>query len=1605
MHHRILLLLLLLPLLSLAQETPSTVVTTNADLVDPADGLISLREALAYAGTGILGTHITFNLPATSGTTIHLTDKFNLTGITRSISGLNLGPGGGTVRLVAASGNCIFLLTGHANLTLDHLTLSHGNRPIQSGGAILNNRSTLTATHCLFDTNSSGFNGGAISCVGNGATASVLLLRDCHFLDNEATSSSTTQYGGAAIYCRQTNAHISSCSFEGNHGVWGGAIKTTNTTLVIDSCTFSGNSSDHRGGAIEALTSSLTLFNTLFDSNSVHMGSPSLADPLSGGAIYSSATRLQIANCAFSHNTTPGSGGALFFDDNADSLSLIVTRSTFGYNSSTSSDGGALGLVYGHDSSWALVTACSFLHNQARHGGAVYTAYNVATDAPTLIASSTFAYNQATWSGGGGALSMGTQAQLCNNLFLSNLSAAAPNDLYASLSVYSHHNVWDTPVSASVSSTADILLSSLPPQFPLNALGQPLTFQAEVCTVQHTLFPAHIGSYLSDSGVSVAVDSVGRDVSYWDGVHWVSVATAQPVTSAVPDSLDQIGHPRGPLGIPKSIGSVQRTAYQFDTATLCPDDIYLWQGLPLTLSGDYSDTTLHGLFDTISQMHLVVFPSSGIVSSQTSCEGYQWHDSDYAVSGTYTFPYLDSNGCPSTDTLHLVINYGNHNAYQVTAIDSFNWHSTRYTTSGIFDYSYLNTVGCPSTDTLYLTIIHSSHNAEHITACESYTWHGVDYTASDVYLYSYLNDQNAPSSDTLYLTINHGSHNAYFDTACENFQWHGTEYLVSGEYTYDYINTDDCPSTDTLHLVVHQGSHLSFSDTACETYQWHGTEYLISGEHIFDYFNTENCPSIDTLHLVINHGSHYAYSITAVDSYTWHGSTYFVSGLYTYSYIDESGCPSADTLHLTINYSSHNTESITACDYYVWHGLRYTTSGQYTYSYLNEQGVPNTDTLYLTINHGSHNSYADTACETYLWHGTDYLISGDYTYNYINTENCPSTDTLHLVINYGTHNSYADTTCDSYQWHGTEYLISGEYTFDYINTENCPSTDTLHLVINYGSHNSYADTACETYLWHGTDYLISGDYTYNYINTENCPSTDSLHLVINHGTHNSYADTACDSYQWCGTEYLISGVYTFNYINVENCPSTDTLHLTIIHSSHNVENVTACESYTWHDSVYTVTGQYSYSYVNEQGAESEDSLYLTVVYGSHVVSVDTVCDSFMWQGTVYMASGEFTYAYVNSDGCASEDTLRLTVAHSESVKTDTAVCDSFYWTGTGLTYFWEDSETTVLTDTAVLTTVAGCDSTVVLQITLHASSQRNLQDSVCVGSALWFHGTECVHEGIYRFDTVGSEGCDSTVGLELTVVTPPEVSISQEVLCDEEKYRLSAETEAPYVRWFGDGDVVGESTLVVEPRDSLLYTVRADWRDTLFCPSYDSVLLLPLTVPRAVLSVSPQALDEGHLTLTAISEGRGQVWRRWSVNGVEQTERGSKMVYEAQVGMDSVCVELLVGDEVCQDSARVCVQVRHPHLYVPNVFLPGDGEPRRQLFCVTKTRDVLWGKVAVFDRAGRKVFAAESLDECWNGTCDGQPCPQGSYVYSIKYATSVMPQGVLTLTGTVTLLR
>ena len=159
-----------------AQEVPSTIVTTNLDIVNNSDNLTSLREAITHAGTGTCGNAITFNLPSSCSNTINLTGSIALNGDTCIVDGTNLGANGGRIRLVAGSNSRIFYMHAYAHLTLENIVLAHGYQTNLSGGGILNNNATLIARNCQFDTCYSGLNGGAISSRGTSLTRSTLIL-------------------------------------------------------------------------------------------------------------------------------------------------------------------------------------------------------------------------------------------------------------------------------------------------------------------------------------------------------------------------------------------------------------------------------------------------------------------------------------------------------------------------------------------------------------------------------------------------------------------------------------------------------------------------------------------------------------------------------------------------------------------------------------------------------------------------------------------------------------------------------------------------------------------------------------------------------------------------------------------------------------------------------------------------------------------------------------------------------------------------------------------------------------------------------------------------------------------------------------------------------------------------------------------------------------------------------------------------------------------------------------------------------------------------------------------------------------------------------------
>jgi gliding motility-associated-like protein len=91
-----------------------------------------------------------------------------------------------------------------------------------------------------------------------------------------------------------------------------------------------------------------------------------------------------------------------------------------------------------------------------------------------------------------------------------------------------------------------------------------------------------------------------------------------------------------------------------------------------------------------------------------------------------------------------------------------------------------------------------------------------------------------------------------------------------------------------------------------------------------------------------------------------------------------------------------------------------------------------------------------------------------------------------------------------------------------------------------------------------------------------------------------------------------------------------------------------------------------------------------------------------------------------------------------------------------------------------------------------------------------------------------------------------------------------------------------------------------------------------------------------------------------------------------------------------------------PIIYVPNTFIP-DGDGKNDLFfAVGSNMRVFY--IEIYNRWGELVFETDDLLKGWNGTYEGNECPDGVYVWKIRYGEFPSDK-IFELVGHVTLLR
>ena len=535
----------------------------------------------------------------------------------------------------------------------------------------------------------------------------------------------------------------------------------------------------------------------------------------------------------------------------------------------------------------------------------------------------------------------------------------------------------------------------------------------------------------------------------------------------------------------------------------------------------------------------------------------------------------------------------------------------------------------------------------------------------------------------------------------------------SGHYEFSTLRPDGLSTWNIVDLcILPPIPETVVVDTILqgEIYWWNGNIYAEAGIYFDTLTSIHGCDSVVALQLNISNSIAAKDSVTACDSYTWNDSTYTTSGEYRYTTTDSNGNDSTTILHLTINYSQTSVDSISAYDSYIWNDSIYTTSGVYTYTTTAANGCDSTAMLYLTITHSDTARIVMSACDSYTWNGSTYTTSGEYPYTTTDSNGNDSTTVLHLTINYSQTSVDSISAYDSYIWNDSIYTMSGVYTYTTTAANGCDSTAMLYLtIVPYTPPVTIEiyDTICagDAYVWSATGQMFTKDTVVSHTSRVNdVDSVYTLHLKVLPAVEPTIINAIIcygDSMEWNGVIYASDTTITNVYTSYLGCDSVVTFKLVVREKTPTAEEWISIEfgaRYWWNDEYYYETGDYTITLLDQNGCEMTSVLHLTVLPPPAVPDEWLwICpgDSLEWNGELCDTAGYYAAILTDIAGQDSVVVLRLDVWPEVPV--------TEYWDciNPGDTYHWMGNTYTETGDyTTILTNQNGCDSTIVLHLTV-----------------------------------------------------------------------------------------------------------------------------------------------------------------------------------------------------------------------------------------------------------------------------------------------------------------
>ncbi len=493
----------------------------------------------------------------------------------------------------------------------------------------------------------------------------------------------------------------------------------------------------------------------------------------------------------------------------------------------------------------------------------------------------------------------------------------------------------------------------------------------------------------------------------------------------------------------------------------------------------------------------------------------------------------------------------------------------------------------------------------------------------------------------------------------------------------------------------------------------------------------------------------------------------------------------------------------------------------------------------------------------------------------------------------------------------------------------CDTTDNI-LTLNYEDNNEYIEIQISDDICQGEPYTENG------------------------------FDIPADSTQVAGTiihRQLI-------IVTIGGCDSIVTLSLSVNENYYTRIDAEICQGDTYSQNGFNLseTGNDTLFFQTVKGCDSIIVLSLTVndtVPITYLQAEICLGETYSENGFNVSTLGIHQLSLLTSHGCDSIVTLSLSVNDPYYTRIDAEICQGDTYSQNGFNL----SETA--NDTLFFQTVKGCDSIIVLSLTVNDTvSTTYLQAEICLGETYSENGFNVSTPGIHQLSLLTSLGCDSIIELELTVYPLYNIEITKEA-CNY--YRWNDET------YYDSGDYTQSFTSA---------------------QGCDSTVTLHLSIIDANIEIIPLTEDfceEYFSVLTANSTIDDILWSTGEI---------SDTIIVRYPGNYSVSISLAN----CNAEDAITIPPCDFNLYLPNTITPSNHDGLNDYFMLplNETPQISEAEIEIYDRWGKMVFISKDIYFKWDGNVNGIILSNTVFNYRLLVKTQMRKP--MMFTGSITVL-